>query len=364
MNKLLICTQEMNSQSSTLAFFVRWVTKLAPHYDHITVICLYQGNYSLPANVTVLSLGKENHVADAPLGFVQKSLLRLQYIARFYYYILKEHRNYNKVFIHMNDEYGVLGGLWWRLFGKKMYLWRNHYAGHRSTRWVGALCEKVFYTSAFSYTAKKEYFPQGVQMPVGVDVESLETDEVFTVPPRSLLFLARLDPSKKPEIVLDALALLKDRGCAYTMDFVGGTSKDKWPHYEAEVKAYKEKLGLGAPVQFIGAVPSTDTYKYYLSHEVYINVSQSGMLDKTIFKALAAGCIPITSSVDFNAMIKPATNDRLLVKENDAVSLADTITYVLSLPDTEKKNLVREMQALVIGKHSLDVLAKKISELV
>lgn len=364
MNKLLICTQTMDTQSSTLGFFVRWVTKLAPFYDQITVICLSAGEYTLPANVRVLSLGKEHYSPTTLYGRFSKYAVRLAYICRFYYYILKEWRQYNKVFIHMNDEYGILGGLLWKLLRKKIFLWRNHYSGHFYTRYVGLFCTHVFYTSKFSFTANKKLFPNGIQMPVGVDIESLETTETFDVPPHSILSLARLDPSKKPELILQALAHLKAQNQNFSMSFVGGTSHDKWPNYEVSVHELKDKLGLGDTVRFVGAVPSTETYKYYLSHEIYINVAQSGMLDKTIFKALAAGCVPVTTSIDFNEMIEPLVHDNLLVASDDHLSLAAKLTWVMNLTDSERVEMVNKMQQMVINKHSLQTLAKKISELV
>jgi glycosyltransferase involved in cell wall biosynthesis len=200
-------------------------------------------------------------------------------------------------------------------------------------------------------------------MPVGVDVESLKTTEVFSVPHNSILILARLDPSKKPEIVLHALKKLRDAGIVIAADFVGGTNKNAFPHYEQEIMQLHANLELGDSVRFVGAVPSTETYKYYLSHEIYINVSKSGMLDKTIFKALAAGCLPLTTSLDFNAMIYPVVNDEFKVAQDSVDSLVEKVTSALSLTTEEKQRTVKAMQEVVIEKQSLHTLVVKLVEI-
>ena len=57
--KLLILTQVVDKDDLYLGFFHRWIEMLAPHHEHIHVICLKGGVYTLPENVSVHSLGKE-----------------------------------------------------------------------------------------------------------------------------------------------------------------------------------------------------------------------------------------------------------------------------------------------------------------
>ena len=61
--KLLICTQAVDREDSVLGFFHSWIREFAKHYESVTVICLYKGEYDLPENVKILSLGKEDNIA-------------------------------------------------------------------------------------------------------------------------------------------------------------------------------------------------------------------------------------------------------------------------------------------------------------
>ena len=113
--KLLIITQKVNKNDPVLGFFHRWIIEFAKYFEFVTVICLEMGEYDLPDNVKVLSLGKEERQS------------RLQYLIQFYWYARHERKNYDAVFVHMNQEYLILAGWLWRLVGKKVTMWRNHH---------------------------------------------------------------------------------------------------------------------------------------------------------------------------------------------------------------------------------------------
>ena len=124
MLRLLITTQAVDLDDPVLGFFHRWVEELARHCEHISVICLKEGRHSLPANVTVYSLGKS--AQGRPASGWERFWLRIHYTFRFYRYIWSLRRDYDAVFVHMNPEYIVLGGVFWRLLGKRIGLWYVH----------------------------------------------------------------------------------------------------------------------------------------------------------------------------------------------------------------------------------------------
>ena len=57
--KLLIITQKVNENDQLLGFFVEWLKRFAGKFDKLTVLCLEKGDYVLPPNVEIISLGKE-----------------------------------------------------------------------------------------------------------------------------------------------------------------------------------------------------------------------------------------------------------------------------------------------------------------
>ena len=81
--KLLICTQVVDKNHPILGFFHRWIEEFAKHCDTVEVICLFEGEHTLPANVHVHSLGKE------------EGKNRLKYLIRFYAYIWNLRNEYD-----------------------------------------------------------------------------------------------------------------------------------------------------------------------------------------------------------------------------------------------------------------------------
>ena len=58
--KLLILTQKVDKEDPVSGFFHGWILELSKRFEKVSVICLEKGNFNLPKNVEVFSLGKES----------------------------------------------------------------------------------------------------------------------------------------------------------------------------------------------------------------------------------------------------------------------------------------------------------------
>lgn len=336
--KLLIITQTVDSQDPVLGFFHRWIEEFVKGCDAVRVVCLKEGVHQLPGNVTVRSLGKESGRS------------RFKYLWRFYSAIWSLRREYDAVFVHMNPEYVVLGGILWRLMGKRVFLWRNHYQGGWLTDLAGPLCQKVFYTSRYSYTAK---FRNAVQMPVGVDLAAFRPDAAPERAPRSILSIGRIASSKRIDVLLEALGILRERGVAFTADIYGSPLSQDEAYY-AGLKDQAARLGL-ASVQFHPGPKNADTPPLYASHDIFVNASRSGMYDKTIFEAAACGAIVVASSKDYAA----EADARCVFEDSDPASLAQALEGIVSLSPSEADTMRTQGMALA-NRHTLPQLVSKV----
>ena len=280
--KLLICTQAVDTTDPVLGFFHDWVAEFAKHCDEVVVICLREGEHNLPKNVRVLSLGKERTANHAQTG---RSRARIAYLRRFYRYVWRERRNYDAVFVHMNQEYVLLGGLLWNAWGKRVYMWRNHSAGSLGTDIAALLCKNIFCTSKHSYTAK---YRKTILMPVGIDTDVFNADNTQRRAPHSILFLSRMAPVKRPDILLGALAELNHKGISFAASFYGDPTYSDRPYYES-LKQKSAGSDLNEQVFFKLGIPNRQTPAVYRAHELFVNCSPSGLYDKTIFEAAACG---------------------------------------------------------------------------
>lgn len=282
--KLLIVTQVVDTQDPVLGFFHEWISALAARTERIIVICLKEGTHALPGNVRVYSLGKEKGRTSA-----------LIYAARFLSLAWKLRSEYDRVFVHMNQEYILIAGWLWELLNKPVYMWRNHYAGSWLTDLAASTCTKVFCTSKHSYTAK---YKKTELMPVGVNAERFASDADIRHEPRSILFLARIAPSKRPDMLIEALGLVLSKGISFVASIYGSPlPQDKT--YEEHLQAMVERLGLHDRVRFHAGIPNEQAPAVYQAHELFVNCSRSGMFDKTLFEAAASGCFVLASSDDF-----------------------------------------------------------------
>jgi glycosyltransferase involved in cell wall biosynthesis len=337
--RLLIITQSVDSSDPQFSFFHRWLQEFAKRFELVHVICLKEGMYMLPANVIVHSLGKEEGES------------RGKYIRRLYWYALKLAGKYDAVFVHQNQEYVLLAGWLWRLMGKRVYLWRNHWAGSALTDIAVKFCAKIFCTSAFSYTAK---FPNNKVMPVGIDTE-LFSPVKGSHRHETILSLGRIAPSKHLEVIIEALPILRDGGLEIKAHIYGNALYEH-QEYEKSLHQRASDLHVDHLVVFHPGVSNAQIPSIYSGHEIFINCSESGMYDKTIFEALACGALTFASSQDY-----AKAGDARLVFDGTARDLALKVKQYLKFPDMEKEKMRAEGQKLAASQ-SLATLIERLAE--
>jgi len=340
--KLLIFTQKMDRNDPVLGFFYEWVREISKHFNSVTVICLEKGEVDPKLNAEVFSLGKESGGT------------KLKYILNFYRLLLRLRGKYGSVFVHMNQEYVLLGGLIWRIFGKKIYMWRNHHAGNILTDLAAVFCNKVFCTSKYSYTAK---YKKIMLMPVGIDTEKFKPMERESRVPNSILFLGRIAPVKKPDLLLKSLGKLDKEKLDFKVSFYGDPIQKDVGYYES-LKKLSESLALSNRVSFHHGIPNSETVNVYSTNEIFVNLSSSGMYDKTIFEAMACETLVLASNRNLIGLI----DDRCVFKEGDATDLAQKIEALLRLGYEEKEIMRSSLQRFVIENHSLALLGASLAE--
>ncbi|MDO8482027.1 MAG: glycosyltransferase family 4 protein [bacterium] len=336
--RLLICTQAIDLDDSVMGFFCRWVEEFSKHCEYVHVICLKEGRHNLPANVRVHSLGKESGQS------------RLKYIWRFYKYIWILRNEYDAVFVHMNQEYVLLGGKFWWLFGKRVVLWRNHKKGSVFTRIAGFLSHTVCYTSPAAFVAS---FRNAVQMPIGIDTGVFKPSG--SADPRSILFLGRLDSVKRPETLLQALDILAKKEIAFSADIIGDPTAGR----EEFARELKEHFSSVPNVTFKPAVRNDETAAIYNAHSIYVNLTPSGSFDKTIGEACVSGCIVVVG----NEALQGIVPDELIVDADSVDSVVRGIKYALLLDAQSRKALSQKLRTYVIESHSISLLASRLLQL-
>lgn len=337
--RLLIITQKVDSNDPILSFFHNWILEFSKKFENIVVICLYKGENDLPKNVRVLSLGKENGES------------RLKYIKNLFKFIYNERKNYDKVFVHMNQEYVLLSGIFLKLMNKDVYMWRNHHSGSKLTDIAAFFCKKVFCTSKFSFTTK---YKKTEIMPVGIDLQIFKPIESVKRVSQSLLFLGRISPVKRPDLFIDSVITAHSEFPNVSAVICGDPLPIDRVYYDSLVDVVK-KSSAESYIQFKPGIKNTKTVLQYSSSEIFINLSSSGMYDKTIFEAIACGCLILAS----NDNLRGQVSDDFIFKQGDLNELVTKIKNLLTY-DLVKKQQAQKQLGEFVKKHSLEELSDKL----
>lgn len=346
MAKLLFITQRVDKDDSVLGVYHRWIEELAKRLDVINVICLYKGRVDLPGNVKIFSLGKENGRS------------RIKYVCRFYKYIWGLRRDYETVFVHMNPIYIILGGWFWKLYGKKIFLWYNHPLGNITAEFGIFLADKVFCTSPYSFSAK---FKKTSLMPVGIDTNLFCPVPEIQKNKKQILCLGRISPIKKIEYLVEAAKILDGRGLDFKILIVGSLGSLEDREYESKLREMSLDLISKDKIEFRPAIPNYETPKIYNSSGIFVNLTPTGSLDKAIMEAMACGTPILVSNKAVESMITEEYKNDLIFKEGDINDLVLKLVNYFKITNNEKENLGGVMRQLVLKQHGLSRLINKMT---
>jgi len=345
--KLLICTQAVDKGDPILGFFHQWVAEFALHASEVHAICLQRGERSLPSNVREYSLGKET--AHGP-RFWKRAL----YVLRFWRYVWRLRKNYDTVLVHINAEYVILAGWFWKLTGKKLALLANDVGRPWRTVLAARLADVVFHTDPDAYVAR---FPNAVLVPVGVEV-GIFAREKRDAKKNSILFVGRIAPPKRLETILAAVGRATQEKKDAHLDVYGATAILSDEAYFQNLRSRFAPLESSGTVSYKGAVVHEKTPPVYASHEVFVHAGSASGFNKALFEAMASGCLVVTGNPELRAVVHP----ELFVSEPTEEAFARAIKKALALPPQERERERAKLRAYVGREHSLSVIAGEILE--
>lgn len=345
--KLLIVTQKIDKNDPILGFFHRWVEEFAKNVESVKVICLEKGSYDLPENVEVYSLGKEKRKKYPPTGGLRKWVadskdgwkleifteiwVRILYTIRFYTLIWKMRDQYDSVFVHMNPAYIVLGGLYWRILGKRIGLWYTHKNVDLKLRIAEFFTHTIFTASKESFRLKsKKVLVTGH----GIDVErfiSLQrTDHKGIL---KIVVVGRISKIKGAKYIVEVCNILKKNNIIFELSFVGDPVTKSDILYFDELKDLIIKYSLNKNISFKGSIPNNKIIDVYSDADITMNPLPAGGMDKVVLEAMSSGVIPFTSNPAFEEFFGEYSK-KLIFEYENAEELAEKIMSLLKNTNT------------------------------
>lgn len=172
-------------------------------------------------------------------------------------------------------------------------------------------------------------------IPMGVDVKKFASGDGHMLRrdldkhKQLLLFVGRIVKSKGVRYLIEAVAILKERGHSEIEVWIVGDGDEM-----SSIKNLTYKLGVEHYVRFLGSVPNEELTDYYAAADLFVTPSLSEGQGVTVIEAMAAGTPVIASNVGGIASVIKNGETGYLISPGDSQILADQIEKCVS-----KKNL-------------------------
>jgi glycosyltransferase involved in cell wall biosynthesis len=342
---LLVFNLALDADDPVLGHTTDWTNALARRCEHVSVITMRAGRLAVEPNVTVHSLGKER-------GFSEPRRL-----ARFYNLIgevLRE-RRIDACFAHMAPLFAVLFTPLARVNRIPILLWYAHSRVSPTLRLAHALVDRCVSATADGFRLRSDkLFLVGH----GVDVERFR-------PPGSegpgydttAVSVGRIAPIKHIDEMINAIAIMRNaHGTAVCLRLFGEPATADDGRYDTRLRQLTHEKGLDRQISFEGSLPFDEVPAAYHCGALFLNLSETGAIDKAILEGMASGCIPISRNASYVAIAR-ANGLGWLVPKPGAEAVADRIRGVLERAATERATITGQLRQIVVEEHSLDRLA-------
>jgi len=368
MRNLLIITQKVDENDDLLGFFVGWLKEFAKKFNKVFVITLAKGDYELPDNVFVYSLGKEKYANSAPPPYGSgnpNALIRIiskfVYLFRFYKILFKFVPKSSGVFCHMSPIFAIASWPAAFIFRKRIILWYLH----RSVTLRLKLAEKIAYKIA---TAAKESLNlksrKIVELGHGIDIEKFKFErkfDDFSSRPIEILSVGRISKIKDYETLIKTARILKDRGLDFNLKIVGRPIMSYDFDYFEKLKKLIQELKLENFIEFAGFIPYSRITDYYRKSNIFINLAPDGGIDKVVLEAMVSGCIIFTSNQAFRKYIQDY--EILFFEHGNSEELAQKVITISEISSDKIREIQQRLFDSVSSHHNFAALIGKISSL-
>lgn len=349
---ILIVTQALDDSDWLLGFFTKWVSELASVFKEVFVFALKVGKYDLPENVKVIGLKGKNSKGRV------KILKRLYCSAA----AIQKEKRIDCMFVHMCPVYALALLPVKYLYKIPVVMWYTHGRATLKLRAAHLVCDRVV-------TASRSSFPlESGKVTVtghGIDMDMFGLKKYQAGGENVKIFSAgRIVPIKRIEILIEALGILKERGRTGFGCVIAGDSPSKTHcNYLRGIEKKILNYGLAGQVRLIGPVLHKDIALLYKSSDIFVNLSDTDSLDKSVLESMSCGCLTLTSNKAF-ADVLPDNLKLFYLKKNDPEELAEKIEMLSALTIEQKSAYGPQLRAIVAENHDLNDCIKKIHSVI
>ncbi len=341
---LLIVTQKVDREDENLGAFYYWFERLAKDASEVTIIASYVGKIDFPSHVHVYSMGKEKNAGQ---------FLRIK---RFFEFFSYHYAKCDAVFFHQIPEFVIAAAPFLISLKKRSVLWYAHKSVTLRLKLAERLVDFIATSSAegFRLPSKKViYTGQAINTELFKPREKREPSGEYDR--LRLITVGRISPIKNYEQIIHACALAKGLWPEnWSFTIVGGPILPRDHTYLESLKRLVSEKDMGDHITFRGSVGYSRIPVLLQDHDIFVNVSGTGSLDKAVFEAMACGLTVLTANEAYRTILPDAyfldhTNPEFIAERIKQVSAEDRPNVML--------------RQIVLDRHSLDTTVGSIVSL-
>ncbi|MBI2053302.1 MAG: glycosyltransferase family 4 protein [Candidatus Sungbacteria bacterium] len=341
--KLLIVTQTADREDTNLGAFYYWFELLARHASSVTIMASRVGTTDFPSNVEVYSLGKE------------KGYGKLRRLWRFWILFARHFARADAVLFHQIPEFAIAAFPF--IVGRKQTtaLWYAHGGVSWRLRMAERFVDHIVTSSeaGFRLPSKKVHH---MGQAINTELFSLAPHRpVSKKNPLRFVSVGRISPVKDYETIINAAALLRDTwDRAWTLTLVGSPITPGDFAYAEKIKAFVREKNLEDRIRFSGDRHYSEIPGILKDHDIFLNASRTGSLDKAVLEAMACGLSVLTSNDAYRAILPP----QYFIDRPSAEEFAARIKTL-----SREKRPVAELRDIVVRDHALDRMVETMAHL-
>lgn len=168
-----------------------------------------------------------------------------------------------------------------------------------------------------------------------------------------LLYPARLDPQKRPRILIEILRQLRDHGQRFVCLVAGDGPQRNW--LEAAVRRYR----LGDAVRLLGPVPPTRMPELMAVSDILLLPSKEEGIALSLFEAMAMQVVPVSADVGGQReLVTPETGFLIPHGPDEVTQYVAVLTRLMQSPEL-RLQIGRAARDRIVAHFTLDQMAAR-----
>lgn len=174
--------------------------------------------------------------------------------------------------------------------------------------------------------------------------------------------IGRISPVKDYETLIKAADILQESGIKdFVIEIYGRIGLSEHQGYYDSLVEFVNNANLDEIVKFQGELDYGYVDEIYNEADLFVNLSQTGSIDKAVLEAAACETLVLTSNEAFEKILNEIS-PLLFFRRDHPEDLAAKIEGIKSLSGEVRVKIGRQLRKMVEQNHNLNNLAAKIVE--